>query len=217
MLPASLALSSRRTHVLAIGSHADDIELGCGGTLLTLAAHAELQVTWVVLGAQNVREREARASAEAFLAAVPAKRIVIEQFRDGYFPYLGAQVKDRFEQLKSEVAPDVIFTHTGIDLHQDHRLVAELTWNTFRDHLILEYEIPKYDADLAQPNVFFPLDDEVVEAKVRLLLEHFASQRDKHWFTEDLFRALMRIRGMETNSPTRYAEAFRCRKLMLAA
>jgi LmbE family N-acetylglucosaminyl deacetylase len=217
MLPASLSFPSRRTHVLAIGSHADDIELGCGGTLLTLASHADLEVTWVVLGAQDDREQEARASAEAFLADVPEKRIVIEQFRDGYFPYVGAQVKDRFEQLKDEVVPDVIFTHTSVDLHQDHRLVAELTWNTFRDHLIFEYEIPKYDGDLAQPNVFVPLEAEVVAAKVRLLLEHFVSQRDKHWFTEDLFRGLMRIRGMETSSPTHYAEAFRCRKLMLAA
>lgn len=176
---------------------------------------AELEVTWVVLGADGTRADEARASAEAFLDRAAAATVVVEHFRDGFFPYLGGSVKERFEALKDEVSPDLIFTHSGLDLHQDHRLVAELTWNTFRDHLILEYEIPKYDADLGQPNVYVPLAETIVERKISLLLDHFASQRSRHWFTDDLFRSVMRLRGMEANSPTRFAEAFRCRKLTL--
>ena len=216
MLTASFDLLASPLRVVAIGSHADDIELGCGGTMLALAeGAAELEVTWVVLGADGARADEARASAEAFLERAAAATVVVEHFRDGFFPYLGGAVKERFEALKDEVSPDLIFTHSGLDLHQDHRLVAELTWNTFRDHLILEYEIPKYDADLAQPNVYVPLAEAIVERKVSLLLEHFASQRARHWFTDDLFRSVMRLRGMEANSPTRFAEAFRCRKLTL--
>jgi LmbE family N-acetylglucosaminyl deacetylase len=217
MLAALLERTDRPLRVLAVGSHADDIELGCGGTLLALADTGELDVTWVVFGAEGDREQEARSSAEAFLAAASEGTVIVESFRDGFFPYIGPIVKERFEKLKDEVAPDVIFTHTGADRHQDHRLVAELTWNTFRDHLILEYEIPKYDADLGQPNVYFPLDGATVDRKVTLLLEHFPSQRSRHWFTEDLFRSLMRLRGMEANSPTRFAEAFQCRKLVLTA
>jgi LmbE family N-acetylglucosaminyl deacetylase len=217
MLTASLDLERGPARVLAIGCHSDDVEIGCGGTLLALAElRPELDVTWLVLGAEGARADEARDSAAAFLSRASHATIVVEGFRDGFFPYLGPAVKDRFEELKREVSPDVIFTHTGTDLHQDHRLVSELTWNTFRDHLILEYEVPKYDADLAAPNVYVPLSDAVVTRKVELLLEHFPSQRDKHWFTDDLFRGLMRLRGMEANSPTQFAEAFRCRKLVLA-
>jgi LmbE family N-acetylglucosaminyl deacetylase len=216
MQAVSFDLSARPLRVLAIGSHADDIELGCGGTLLALAkSAAELEVTWVVFGAEGTREEEARTSAYSFLEGTAAATVIVEHFRDGFFPYVGGSVKERFEALKNEISPDVIFTHTGLDLHQDHRLVAELTWNTFRDHLIFEYEIPKYDADLAQPNVYVPLEEAIVERKVALLLEHFVSQRARHWFTDDLFRGVMRLRGMEANSPTRFAEAFRCRKLML--
>jgi len=218
MLTASLDLERGPARVLAIGCHADDVELGCGGTLLDLARRRpDLEVTWLVLGADGERADEARSSAAAFVDGTSsASTVLVEGFRDGFFPYLGPAVKERFEELKREVSPEVIFTHVGIDLHQDHRLVSELTWNTFRDHLILEYEIPKYDADLTAPNVYVPLSEEVVRRKVELLLEHFPSQRDKHWFTEDLFRGLMRLRGMEANSPTRFAEAFRCRKLVLA-
>ena len=217
MLSASLQLGRGPSRMLAIGSHADDIELGCGGAVLALTeAHPDLEVTWLVLGADGVRADEARASAEAFLEHAAAKTVIVEGFRDGFFPYLGPTVKDRFEELKNEVSPEVIFTHAGNDLHQDHRLVAELTWNTFRDHLILEYEIPKYDADLTTPNVYVPLSAELVQRKIELLLEHFPSQREKHWFTDDLFRGLMRLRGMEANSPTGLAEGFRCRKLVLA-
>jgi LmbE family N-acetylglucosaminyl deacetylase len=218
MVTASLDLGRGPARVLAIGCHADDLEIGCGGTLLALVEQRpDIEVMWLVLGAEAARADEARASASAFLgAAAPNATILVEGFRDGFFPYLGPAVKERFEELKREVSPDVIFTHVGVDLHQDHRLVSELTWNTFRDHLILEYEIPKYDADLTAPNVYVPLSDEVVRRKVEHLLEHFPSQRRKHWFTEDLFRGLMRLRGMEANSPTRFAEAFRCRKLVLA-
>jgi LmbE family N-acetylglucosaminyl deacetylase len=217
MLTASLDLERGPARVLAIGCHADDIELGCGGTLLSLVERRpELEVTWLVLGAEGARADEARASADAFLEGAGAKTVIVEGFRDGFFPYLGPAVKDRFEELKRDLSPDLIFTHVGIDLHQDHRLVSELTWNTFRNHLILEYEIPKYDADLTAPNLYVPLSEELVRRKVELLLEHFPSQRDKHWFTEDLFRGLMRLRGMEASSPTRFAEAYRCRKLVLA-
>ena len=216
MLTASLDLERGPARVLAIGCHADDVEIGCGGTLLALAEQRpDLEVTWLVLGANGVRADEARASAAAFLAGT-ASTVVVEGFRDGFFPYLGPAVKERFEQLKGEVSPDVIFTHAGVDLHQDHRLVSGLTWNTFRDHLILEYEVPKWDADLSAPNVYVPLSDEIVGRKIELLLEHFPSQSGKHWFTDDLFRGLARLRGMEANSPTRFAEAFRCRKLVLA-
>jgi LmbE family N-acetylglucosaminyl deacetylase len=217
MLAASLQLGRGPSRVLAIGSHADDIELGCGGTVLALTeTHPEVEVTWLVLGAEGKRADEARASAAAFLERAAVKTVMVEGFRDGFFPYLGPIVKDRFEELKNEVSPEVIFTHAGNDLHQDHRLVAELTWNTFRDHLILEYEIPKYDADLTTPNVYVPLSAELVKRKIDLLLEHFPSQRERHWFTDDLFRGLMRLRGMEANSPTGLAEGFRCRKLVLA-
>jgi len=218
MISASLDLERGPARVLAVGCHADDIEIGCGGTILALAERRpDLEVTWLVLGAGGARADEARASAAAFLAGARAEpTVLVESFRDGFFPYLGGAVKERFEQLKREVAPELVFTHVGIDLHQDHRLVSELTWNTFRDHLILEYEIPKYDADLAAPNVYVPLAPDVLQRKVDLLLEHFPSQRGKHWFTEDLFRSLARVRGMEANSPTRFAEAFRCRKLVLA-
>ena len=218
MLTASLDLERGPARVLAIGCHADDVEIGCGGTLLALAERRpDLELTWLVLGADGARAGEARASAAAFLTEASTEpTVVVEGFRDGFFPYLGTAVKERFEELKREVSPEVIFTHVGIDLHQDHRLVSELTWNTFRDHLILEYEIPKYDADLAAPNVYAPLSEAVVRRKIELLLEHFPSQRGKHWFTEDVFRGLMRLRGMEANSPTRFAEAFRCRKLVLS-
>jgi LmbE family N-acetylglucosaminyl deacetylase len=204
------------THVLALGSHSDDIEIGCGATLLALTrARPEVEVTWVVLGAHGTREREARASAKAFLGAASRSEVVVYGFRDGYFPYIGGEVKDVFEELKGRLDPDVIFTHARNDLHQDHRLVCELTWNTWRNHLILEYEIPKYDGDLGSPNVFVPVSEELAREKARLIAEVFASQQDKHWFEEDLFMGLMRIRGMEVSSPSGYAEAFVGRKLSL--
>ena len=202
--------------VLALGSHSDDIEIGCGATILALTrAQPELEVKWVVLGAQGVREQEARASAGAFLRSAGKSDVVVQGFRDGFFPYVGGEVKDVFEELKASPEPDIIFTHTRHDLHQDHRLVCELTWNTWRDHLILEYEIPKYDGDLGVPNVFVPASEDLAREKVGLLLEFFGTQRAKHWFDEELFIGLMRVRGMESRSPSGYAEAFTCRKLSL--
>ena len=195
--------------VLAIGSHADDIEIGCGGTLLRLAAERELEVHWVVLSGSDARAAEARQSAEAFLAGTTFE-LDIQGFRDAFFRY-GGEVKEFFESLKA-VSPDLILTHHGSDLHQDHRLVAELTWNTFRDHLILEYEIPKYDGS---PNVFVHLDEETARRKAALLMELFPSQGGKPWFTEDLFLSLMRLRGMEAASPSGYAEGFYGRKVVL--
>jgi LmbE family N-acetylglucosaminyl deacetylase len=172
-------------------------------------------VTWVVLGAQGVREDEARASASAFLESAGEANVIVHAFRDGFFPYVGPQVKDLFEELKALVQPDIIFTHARHDLHQDHRLVCELTWNTWRDHLILEYEIPKYDGDLGTPNVFVPLSEELAREKAELVLRLFGSQGEKHWFDQELFLGLMRVRGMEGRSPSGYAEAFTCRKLSL--
>lgn len=199
--------------MLAIGSHADDIEIGCGGTLTRLARSVErLEVYWVVLSGNGERADEARASAEALLGASAQLEIDVQSFRDAFFRY-GAEVKEYFEQLKGRFEPDLVFTHHEADRHQDHRLVAELTWNTFRDHLILEYEIPKYDGGLGSPNVFFHLDEPTARQKIEVLLESFPSQRDKPWFTEDLFMALMRLRGMESNSPSGLAEGFYARKL----
>jgi LmbE family N-acetylglucosaminyl deacetylase len=208
----------RRYRVLAVGAHADDIEIGCGGTVLQLVDAGLVQaVHWVVLSGAGPRAAEASASAAAFLHGVDDARVLVHDFRDGFLPYDGARVKEVFERLKGECAPDLVLTHRGGDAHQDHRLVCELTWNTFRDHLILEYEIPKYDGDLGRPNVFVPLPERHARRKTELLLEHFASQQGKRWFTEDLFLALLRLRGMEANAPSGHAEGFYARKLVLAA
>jgi LmbE family N-acetylglucosaminyl deacetylase len=212
---AAIAQSVER--VLAIGCHADDLEIGCGGTLLVLTrARPELDVTWVVLAAPGERADEAREAAGAFLASAGRTDVRVHSFRDGFLPYVGGEVKDVFEDLKA-VSPDLVLTHARHDLHQDHRLACELTWNTFRDHLILEYEVPKYDGDLGSPNVFVPLERDVVDEKLRLVSRHFPSQQGKHWFDEELFRGLMRIRGMEVASRTGYAEAFTFRKLALTS
>jgi LmbE family N-acetylglucosaminyl deacetylase len=210
-LPTKSALS-----VLCLGAHSDDIEIGCGGTVLSLLQrHESVDIAWVVFGAHNQRATEARESAEAFLAQAKGKDVVIKPFRDGFFPFDGAQIKEEFEALKRRHNPDLIFTHYRDDRHQDHRLISDLTWNTFRNHMILEYEIPKYDGDLGQPNFFVPLDEETCAGKIRRIMENFASQRGKQWFDEDTFRAMLRIRGMEANAPSRYAEAFYCRKAVL--
>jgi LmbE family N-acetylglucosaminyl deacetylase len=207
------AVGARR--VLAIGCHPDDIEIGCGGTLLALTrAQPELEVTWVVLSAHGARADEARSSASAFLAAAGVGDVRLFEHPDAFMPHVAAAVKETFESLK-ELEPDLVLTHAGSDLHQDHRLASQLTWQTFRDHLILEFEIPKYDGDRGSPNVFVPLSDEIVEEKLSLMSEHHASQTTKHWFDEELFRGLLRFRGME--SATRYAESFFARKLTLLA
>ncbi len=202
--------------ILCIGAHSDDIEIGCGGTILQLLAGAKrLEIHWVVLCSNPDRAKEAQRSANAFLKGVKNKTLVVKSFRDGFLPYTGGEVKEFFEELKKSYSPDLIFTHFRHDLHQDHRLASELTWNTFRNHLIFEYEIPKYDADLQHPNFFVPLSDAVRGKKVRHLMNHFVTQRNKHWFTEDLFNGLMRLRGMEAASPTLHAEGFHCRKVLL--
>jgi LmbE family N-acetylglucosaminyl deacetylase len=201
--------------VLALGAHADDIEIGCGGTILRLAGQGRaLDVVWVVLAATPARALEARSSAAAFLAAATSTRVVIGDHRDGFLPYAGAAVKESFEALKREVNPDVVFTHYREDRHQDHRLVSELTWNTWRDQLILEYEIPKFDGDFGAPNAFSALPAATVDRKVALVLEHFGSQAGKRWFTSDLLRAVPRIRGMECAAESGFAEGFYCRKAL---
>jgi LmbE family N-acetylglucosaminyl deacetylase len=202
--------------VLAIGAHADDIEIGCGATILRLVAeNPGLSMDWLVLSGHGERASEATDSAAAFLRGAGATNVMVEGFRDGFFPYLGEAVKERFEQLKSEVAPDLVLTHRLEDRHQDHRLVAELTWNTFRDHLILEYEIPKYEGDLGHPNLYVRLTQEQGEHKVELLRKCFPSQVGRSWFSDDIFWATLRLRGIECNAPGRYAEAFQARKLVL--
>ena len=201
--------------ILCLGAHSDDIEIGCGGTILRLlASQPEIEIVWVVFGAGSKREQEARTSAALFLGQAKNKHIIVKNFRDSFFPFEGAQIKSFFEELKS-TSPDLIFTHYRKDAHQDHRLIEEFTWNTFRNHFILEYEIPKYDGDLGQPNVFVPLDKEIYEKKVRYLVEAFETQRSKQWFDKETFLGLMRLRGMECVAPSGYAEAFYTRKLVL--
>jgi LmbE family N-acetylglucosaminyl deacetylase len=217
MLKLELSLpKDRPLNILCLGAHSDDIEIGCGGTILKLlSTNRSTSVYWVVLGAAGEREKEARESAERFLAAASHKEILVKGFRDSFFPYIGAEIKEYFEEIKKQVSPDVIFTHFRHDLHQDHRLVSELTWNTFRDHLILEYEVIKYDGDLGTPNAYVHLSDEHARAKVKHILDVFKSQGSRSWFTEDAFMSIMRIRGLESNAPQKFAEGFYCRKLVL--
>jgi len=206
----------RSLQILCLGSHSDDIEIGCGGTILRLAEQLPESVFhWVVFSAEGVRSAEAQRAAELFVGRSRLQGPLLKTFRDGFLPFLGAELKDIFEDLKKTVSPDLILTHYREDAHQDHRLLCELTWNTFRNHLILEYEIPKYDGDLGRPNVFVQLDREVCQKKVRYLMDVFQSQRCKHWFQEETFLGLMRLRGMECNAPSGYAEAFYSRKLVL--
>lgn len=212
---SSLVAPRIRT-VLCLGAHADDIEIGAGGTILKLLNSADgVDVHWVVLSANERREAEARASADAFLKDAGGASVSFGGFRERYFPYTGGEIKEYFDRLGAAVQPDLIFTHARDDKHQDHRLVSELTWNTWRDRLILEYEIPKYDGDLGTPNVFVSLDEDVRDRKIESLMEAFASQADKHWFSAETFTGLMRLRGIESRSPTGYAEAFYVRKLLL--
>jgi LmbE family N-acetylglucosaminyl deacetylase len=201
--------------VLALGAHSDDIEIGCAGTILRLISDgAVASVCWVVLSGNEARAEEAHASAEALLADAPDRQILQPGFRDGFFPYDGAEIKGFFEDLKS-FQPDLILTHQRDDLHQDHRLTCQLSLNTFRDHLILEYEVPKYDGDMGRPNVFVPIDDTIRRRKVDHLMTYFDTQLSRRWFTEDLFSGLLRLRGMECNSPSNFAEAFYSRKTVL--
>jgi LmbE family N-acetylglucosaminyl deacetylase len=200
--------------VLFLGAHSDDIEIGCGGTIIRLACeNTDIEVTWVVFSAIGAREAEAIESAQEFLRDVQHKQIVVYAFKDGYFPYHGPDIKNIFEQLKQDLLPDLIFTHYRHDLHQDHRVICDLTWNTWRDHFILEYEIPKYDGDLGAPNFFVNLDKDHCERKIDALIRFFQTQGNKHWFTPETFHAILRIRGVECKSAGGYAEAFYARKI----
>jgi LmbE family N-acetylglucosaminyl deacetylase len=202
--------------ILCLGSHCDDIEIGCGGTILRLLReHREIEIYWLVFSSTPVRKKEAARAANLFLASAKKKKVVIRNYRDSFFPSQQAQIKGEFEKLKKTFVPDVILTHCRHDLHQDHRVICELTWNTFRSHLILEYEIPKYDGDLGAPNFFVGLDRATCQRKAKHILDAFASQRSKQWFTEETFLALPRIRGIEANSRSGYAEGFYCRKFVL--
>jgi LmbE family N-acetylglucosaminyl deacetylase len=202
--------------VLCLGCHSDDIEIGCGGTILQLAAERpEAVFSWVVFSANGVRALEAKQGAAALVDPSRLTTVTLQSFPDGFMPYMGADIKRVFEELKRSIAPDLIFTHNRNDAHQDHRLISELTWNTFRDHLILEYEIPKYDGDMGRPGVFVPLSKDVCDKKADVIVNTFRSQSEKRWFERETFVSLMRLRGMECNSPSGYAEAFYGRKLVL--
>ncbi|MEO5755147.1 MAG: PIG-L deacetylase family protein [Chthoniobacterales bacterium] len=198
--------------LLFVGAHADDIEIGCGGTILSLTkAYPDLDVLWVVFSAEGKRKTEAQLSAKQFLKDLTRTKVVVKQFRTSYFPIQAERIKTYFETLKA-FSPDIVFTHYREDRHQDHRVLSDLAWNTFRDHLILEYEIPKYDGDLGKPNLFVPVRGTVALRKAKLLAESFPTQADKHWFSQETFFALMRLRGVECAAE--YAEAFYCRKLV---
>jgi len=206
----------RSLKVMCLGAHCDDIEIGCGGTLLSLLGkYKRAEVYWVVFSSDSRRGKEAKSSANKFLKQAGRKTTEIKKFQNGFFPYVGGDIKEFFEELKGSFSPDLIFTHYRNDLHQDHRTISELTWNTFRDNFILEYEIPKYDGDIGTPNFFVPLEFSICKRKINTILKSFLTQGEKHWFTEDLLFSLMRIRGMESVSPTKYAEAFYCRKTVL--
>jgi LmbE family N-acetylglucosaminyl deacetylase len=203
-----------RLSVLCLGAHSDDIEIGTGATLLSMMDRGiHLEVHWCVLSAVGEREREAKAAATDFLSKAVGKQIELMSFRDGFFPEQGDAIKSWFEMLKTRTNPDLIFTHYHGDAHQDHRQVCRLTWNTFRDHCVLEYEIPKWDGDLGQPNFYIPISSEALKRKIDLLNVHFGSQRSKQWFDAEVFRGLARLRGMECRAPEHYAEAFFARKL----
>ena len=216
MISLPLRARGEPVSVLCLGAHSDDIEIGAGASLLSwLSDGVALDVHWCVLSAVGQRKKEAENSARQFVSEATQFRFETGGFRDGHFPYEGGQIKEWFEDLKNRAKPDVILTHYGDDAHQDHREVARLTTNTFRDHLVLGYEIPKWDGDLGQPNVFIPVSEAAVARKIELLMAHFGSQRSKDWFEPETFRALARLRGMECRATESYAEAFYCKKMCL--
>ncbi len=217
MLNLSFSNSSQsHRKLLCLGAHSDDIEIGCGGTVLRwLQEDPSLEVFWVVFSSNKERKKEASRSADLFLKGAGKKKVLIESFRDGFFPYQGAEIKEYFEGLKKQVSPDIVLTHYRDDRHQDHRVVSDLTWNTFRREAILEYEIPKYDGDLGHPNFFVHLDQAVCQKKIKNILDVFKTQTEKHWLTEDTLRAILRLRGVESHAEEKYAEAFYCRKIIL--
>jgi LmbE family N-acetylglucosaminyl deacetylase len=205
--------NQKPVNILCLGAHCDDIEIGAGATLLKLFESFQINaVKWVVFASNDIRKHEANVSAGKFLQNVITSDVIIKSYRDGFLPFMAAEIKDYFELLKKEFQPDLILTHYRDDRHQDHRLISDLTWNTWRNHLILEYEIPKYDGDLGIPNFYVTLAERYIESKNRIIIDSFESQRDKHWFDDATFKALPRLRGME--SATVYAEAFYARKIV---
>jgi LmbE family N-acetylglucosaminyl deacetylase len=209
--------ASRRLDVLCIGAHCDDIEIGCGGTLLALQRHyPRLRVHWLVLASDARRAREALRSREVFVAASARGEVRVHDLRDGHLPAHFEQVKAHFEDFRAAVDPDWVLTHHGADRHQDHALLSQVTWQTFRDHPVWEYEIPKYDADLGTPNAYVPLPAEVAEQKVKAIMKAFRTQRGKPWFKAENLLALMRLRGLECRADSGYAEGFHCRKLVFS-
>ena len=215
MLKLRLFGENRKPKILCLGAHSDDIEIGCGGTILRLIKEVpKAQFYWVVFSGDGKRSEETYRSANIFLNGVCSKKIDVQNFRESYFPFVGANIKDYFEKLKKECSPSIVFTHYTDDAHQDHQLISNLTWNTFRDNFILEYEIPKYDGDLGTPNLYVHLDESVVQRKINSICNIFQTQKEKPWFREETFRSILRIRGVESNSPSKYAEAFHCRKMV---
>lgn len=211
-----LAQPGQALSVLCLGAHSDDIEIGAGGTILSwIAAGIRVEAHWWVFSAVGERAREAQASAGAFLAGAAASKVELGQFRDSYFPYEGAALKDRIGELAKQVRPDVILTHGRHDAHQDHREISALTTTVFRDHLVLEYEIPKWDGDLWEANLYLPLSAKILDRKISLLMDHFGTQRSKGWFDPEVFRGLARLRGMECRATDGYAEGFVVRKALL--
>lgn len=216
MFGANFFFQKQEVKILCLGAHPDDIEIGCGGTVLRIIEEApKAQFHWAVFSGNVKRTKEARAAAETLLDGVKSREIVVHQFRESYFPFVGARIKDCFEKLKQEFHPDIVFTHYRNDAHQDHCLISNLTWNTFRKSLIVEYEIPKYDGDLVTPNLYVHLNESQVRKKIDCILGNFTSQKEKSWFTEETFRSILRIRGIESNAPSSYSEAFHCRKIVL--
>lgn len=202
-------------NILCLGAHCDDIEIGCGGTMLRLLQeNSRVSVNWIVFSSNAEREIEAKKSSKKFLQRAKINDVRINKFRNGYFPYIGLEIKEYFEKLKQNISPDIIFTHYQNDLHQDHRIISELTWNTFRNHFILEYEMPKYDGDLGCPNFFVTLPEDIKQKKINHILDCFSSQRDKHWFDDKTFESIMRLRGVESCAPDGYAEGYYCRKIV---
>lgn len=216
MLSLNPAAGRDRLHLLCLGAHSDDLEIGCGGAVLRwLAEVPQLHVTWVVLSAPGVRADEARRSAETLLAGAASVEVVVGDFTDAHFPSETARLKTFLSDIARRTTADLVLTHRLEDRHQDHRTVGELTWQTWRDHLILEYEIPKYEGDLGQPNVYVPLPADTAQRKVQHLMQHFGTQRSKGWFAEATFQGLMALRGIECRAPSGQAEAFHARKVVL--
>jgi LmbE family N-acetylglucosaminyl deacetylase len=213
----NLTAGGQGLKILCLGAHSDDIEIGCGGSVLQLIQdHPHMSFHWIVFSANEKRREEAHQSAEAFLTGADRRSVTVNKFKDGYFPYQGGEIKDFFEEMKRGQEPDLIFTHHRLDGHQDHRLISELTWNTFRDHVVFEYEIPKYDGDLGAPDTFIHLDEAICARKIEYILKYFKTQSANQWFAEETFRSILRLRGVESNSPSRYAEGFYGRKLIIS-